>query len=145
MANLLYSATTADGKPREGFVEAASAREAREKLAAAGLTDIVLHQEIGIAQQGAATIAGLDPADLTRLAQFQLRLRAAPGLATVMKEVARRSAVWLVVDAALVAYGLWTERTLLAVVAALLFAFPFGRTAWLHRSADRYQELLKAF
>src|SRR2546423_3054726 len=118
MANLLYSAKTADGKPREGFVEAASAREAREKLAAAGLTGIVLHQEIGIAQQSTATVAGLDPADLTRLAQFQLRLRAAPGLATVLKEVARRSALWLVVDAALLAYGLATRRMPLAVVAA---------------------------
>jgi hypothetical protein len=145
MAKLLYSARTADGKASQGFVEADSARQARDKLAASGLRDIVLHQEVGIASQGGALAAGLDPVALAQLAQFQLRLRAAPGLKTVMAEIARRGAPWICGDLLLLAYGLWTGRMLPIVVALTLLAFPFVRAAWMHRHADRYQELLKAF
>jgi hypothetical protein len=145
MARLLYSAKTADGKSSKGFVDAGSAREARDKLAAAGLTDIVLHQEVGIAQQSVAATAGLDAADLARLAQFQLRLRSAPGLKTVLGEVARRGALWMGVDALILAYGLWTGRLLAVAVALALIVYPFARAIWAHRHADRYQDLLKAF
>lgn len=145
MAKLLYSAKTPDGKASQGYVDAGSAREARDKLAASGLQDIVLHQEVGIASQNGALTAGLDPVALAQLAQFQLRLRAAPGLKTVMGEIARRGAIWIGADLLLVAYGVVTGRMLPIVVALTLLAFPFVRAAWMHRHADRYQELIKAF
>lgn len=89
--------------------------------------------------------AGLDAAALAQLAQFHMRLRSAPGLKTVLSEVARRSAGWLAVDGLLLAYGLWSGRVLLVAVALALLVYPFARAAWLHRHADRYQELVKAF
>src|SRR5438105_9122533 len=144
MAKVLYSGKTPDGRPSQGFVEADSAREARDKLLASGLSDVVLHQEVGIAAQS-AELSGLDAAALAQLAQLKLRLRAAPGLGTVMTEVARRVAVWTAIDAALLLYGLWSGRLVLAVIAACLLAYPFARAAWAHRHADRYQELVKSF
>jgi len=147
MAKVLYSGKTPDGKPTQGFVDAGSAHEARDKLQASGLADIVLHQEVGIAnvsQQG-GDLSGLDATALAQLAQLRLRLRAAPGLGTIMKEVARRTAVWSAVDAALLLYGLASGRPVLAVIAACLLAYPFARATWAHRHADRYQELVKSF
>jgi len=89
--------------------------------------------------------AGLDATALAELAQFQMRLRSAPGLKTVLTEVARRSIVWLAVDGLLLAYGLWSGRALVVGVALALLLYPFARAAWLHRHADRYQDLVKAF
>jgi hypothetical protein len=147
MAKVLYSGKTADGKPSQGFVDAGSAREARDKLRAQGLADIVLHQEVGVANvsQQNGDLSGLDAAALAQLAQLRLRLRAAPGLGTVMKEVARRAAVWTAIDVALLLYGLGSGRPELAVIAACLLAYPFARAMWAHRHADRYQELVKSF
>ncbi|HEY2928935.1 hypothetical protein [Piscinibacter sp.] len=144
MAKLLYSARTADGQSTSGFVQAASARDARDQLVRAGLTDVVLHQEPAIGMEE-SQLAGLSPAATRQLAQFRLRLMRNPGLATVLQEVARRCTLWLVVDGVMLAWGLWSDRWLLVGAAVALLAFPFLATVWGFRHADRYQQLLKAY
>ena len=144
MAKLLYSARKADGQSTSGFVQATSACDARDRLTRAGLTEIVLHQEAAIGAEE-SQLAGLSAAATRQLAQFRLRLLRNPGLATVLKEVARRAAFWLVVDGVMFAWGLLSGRPLVMGVAVALMAYPLLATIWGLRHADRYQQLVKAY
>lgn len=143
MAKILYSATAADGSPTEGFVDAMSAASARDDLVRQGLRNVVLHQEPAI-PQAVAELAGLSKAEVRALAQFKLRLMQAPGLATVLVEVARVLRWLLLLDALLIVWALQTGRSdwvASLVIAALL---PFAYTLWRWRHAGRYDQLLKA-
>jgi hypothetical protein len=143
MAKILYSATAADGSKTEGFVDAMSAASARDDLVRQGLRDVVLHQEPAV-PQAASELDGLTRAQVRALAQFKLRLLRAPGLATVLAEVARQLRWLLLLDVLLIAWALQTGRS--AWVAGLVFAalLPFALTLWRWRHAGRYDQLLKA-
>ncbi len=144
MAKILYTATTADGDPTEGFVDAAGAREARDRLLAQGLRDVVLQQEAMLAQDP-AELAGLSEPQVQALARLNLRMRSDPALSTALLETARRSMWWLVADAVLVglAYSRGMTGTVLFGLAVALA--PFAMTAWGWRRVGRYQQLLRAF
>lgn len=143
MPKLLYSAKRADGSPAEGFVEAASAQSAHDDLARQGLHDIVLHQEITVPQD-AKELEGLSDRQVAELARFQLRLRAQPGLRTVLAEVMRKNRFWLAVDVAMFAWGVWSSRPLWMVVGAVLAVLPFALAVWQYRHAGRYQQVLRS-
>jgi len=143
MAQLLYSAKTADGRDRQGFVEADSARAARDQLRAQGLRQVVLHQEVAISQDE-ASLQGLSAADKAELAKLHLHFRERPGLLPLLQVVARKNRVWLVVDALLLAGGIWARSPALMLIAVALLALPFAPALWRYRHADRYQQLLKA-
>ncbi len=143
MAKILYSATAADGSPTEGFVDAMSAASARDDLVRQGLRNVVLHQEPAM-PQAASELQGLTKAQVRALAQFKLRVMRAPGLGTVLTEVARRLRWLLLIDALLILWAVYTGRTTWVaglIVAALL---PFVQTLWRWRHAGRYDQLLKA-
>lgn len=140
MAKLLYSATTADGHPTEGVVNAPSAVSAREQLEQQGLRQVVLREAPAA---GAAPAPG--PPERHDLAHFTRALQQAPTLQAVLLEQAQRSRFWLLADAGLVGYGVlrgdatWVAAGLLAAVAPLALA------AWNFRHAGRYQRLLRQF
>jgi len=142
VAQVLYSAKAADGSRAEGFIEAVTAQQARELLLQRGLRDIVLHQDMSSAGAGNGP-QGLTESEARALASFRIRAMRSPGLATVWAEVARRSWLWLLLDAALVAWGLWKPDLWVLVVGALLLVSPFAISAWNHRHAGRYRRLVQ--
>lgn len=144
MAKLLYSAQSADGQRTEGFVEAPSVQAALQQLQGLGLREVRLHQDLS-APQDETELRGLGDAQQRELARFKLQLLQAPGLRTVLAEVARRSRLWLAADAALVAYGLWRPDGLAVAVGLAAAALPFALTTWNFRHADRYQRFLRQF
>lgn len=144
MAKLLYTATQADGARTEGFVEATSAAAAREQLESRGFADVRLHQEIAVPQDE-AELRGLDERQLQELARFKLRLLQSPTLATALGEQLRRGRWWLLLDAALVVYGLWRGEWAWVAAGFAAALVPLALTAWNYRHADRYQRLIRQF
>lgn len=144
MAKILYSAVTARGQKTEGFVDAESAQAAREQLLARGFSEVVLHQELAMAQDP-ADLAGLSERQARDLARLNLRLRESPGLGTAMAETARRSLWWLIGDAVIIVAAWQMGLRGTVVVGLLAAAAPFAMTAWGWRRVDRYQQLVREF
>lgn len=142
MAKILYSAITAEGSKTEGFVDAPTALAAREQLHQQGLRDVVLHQEVAMAQDP-AELAGLSDKQAQELARFNLRLRENPGLSTALAETARRSKWWLLGDALIIALAWQMGLHSTVAVGLLAAAAPFALTAWGWRRVDSYQQLLR--
>jgi len=136
---ILYKARSIAGDDVTGFVDAPTAAAAVARLKGQGLVDVELHESPGIA-------AHHDDRDVesARQAAFLLRVRARPGLATVLGEVARRSRGWIAIDIALVAAGVaFREPGLFAagVVGGLL---TFGVPTWRHRRVRWFDRFLRA-
>lgn len=144
MGHLLYSAKDSRGEAVQGFVEAKSALEARQQLAARGLADIVLHQEATIATE-AGEVAGLGQAQLRELARIRIALMQRPGLWPVLLEVARANRWWILADVAIIAGGLWSDSGWLVATGAFLALLPFGVSLWSYRHSGRYTALLRSF
>lgn len=144
MPHLLYSAKGRDGKPVEGFVEAPSTVEARERLVAQGLADVVLHQDATISTD-ASRLAGLGAKEQRELARLSISAMARPGLGPLLVEVARGNAIWIAIDVGLIAWGAYTGNWLLLGIGAVLAVLPFGMATWQYRHGGRYNALLKAF
>jgi hypothetical protein len=144
MAKLLYSAVGSDGKPTEGFVEAATVQEARERLESEGLTKVVMYSAPDYPVDE-SEVAGLGDRDLRELARVRLALMSRPGLIPAMQEMARRQVVWLGLGAAMAAYGAYSGSTgwLWTGIAAVLL--PFAFLVWQWRHVGRHNQLLKAF
>lgn len=140
MAKLIYSATTADGNPTEGVVNAPSVVSAREQLEQQGLRQVVLREEPAA---GAASESG--PAPPHDLAGFAHALRLAPTLPSVLVEQAQRSRLWLLADAGLVGYGVLRGDLTWIAAGVLAAAAPLALTAWNFRHAGRYERLLRQF
>lgn len=144
MAHLLYSAKDGEGRPVEGFVEAATTADARRELQARGLGGIVLHQEATMGTD-AGDLAGLDPAQARELARIRIASMQRPGVLPLLGEVARNNRGWIAFDAALFAWGAYVgSRWLLASSAALL-VLPFAIALWQYRHGGRYLALIKSF
>jgi tetratricopeptide (TPR) repeat protein len=144
MPKLLYSARTPDGKQKSGWVEATTAQQAVADLSAAGLTDIQLHEAPATAALRTHRESLLGPG-AERMAAFELRVRAKPGLRTVLAEVARQSRAWLVVDVAIIAWGAFRASASTMAFGFFLAVLPFALTAWKHRHARHYNELMRAY
>lgn len=142
MAKILYSAVTVEGSKTEGFVDAPTAQAAREQLHQQGLRDVVLHQEVAMAQDP-AELAGLSDKQAQELARFNLRLRENPGLSTALAETARRSKWWLLGDALIIAVAWQMGLYSTVAVGLLAAAAPFALTTWGWRRVDSYQQLLR--
>lgn len=142
MSRILYRAKSARGADVADYVEAASAVEARDKLAAAGMTDIVLLQSPDIAALSNAPLPGL-----TQKQQARLRadLMEKPGLATALRGMIRINRVGLFVVFVLLVLGVWRQNLPLLAIAATLLLLPFGIFFWKRRHLDRYQRLMKAY
>ena len=144
MPNFLYSATDANGKPVQGFIEGAGSRHAFDALQAQGMADIKLHQEAAFASKE-PEIAGLTKAQVSELARLRLDAMRSPGLWPLLKSVARINRKWLSIDALLFASGIYLGSTTMMVLAAIAATFPFAWAAWHYRHGDRYVELIKSY
>lgn len=145
MAKLLYSAMSADGTRTEGVVNAPSAVAAREQLEQQGLRQVELRPES--APPGPpAPPSGVDLLQRDALTHLRQHLeQPAPGLQQVLARQARRAAVWLLADAALVVYGLSSGQPVWVAAGVLAAAAPMALTAWQFRHADRHQRLLRHY
>ena len=144
MAHLLYSAEDAQGKAVQGFVEAASASEARAQLLARGLTAVVLHQETTVST-AASELAGLSEAEATELARLRVAAIEQPGFGGLLLGIARVNRVWIACDLALVAWGLWSSSRWAVVVGTVVALLPFAIGIWNYRHGGRYNALIKSF
>lgn len=144
MAQLLYSAKDSEGKPVQGFVDAASVAEAREQLLARGLADVVMHQDTTVATDPKA-LEGLGPKQLRELARISIAAMRQPGLMPVLVETAKANRWWLLLDLGFFAWGVLTASPWLMAGGLVLAALPFALAAWQYRHGDRYNALLKAF
>ena len=143
MAKILYSATGADGRSVDGFVEAAGMAEARAQLQAKGLREVRFHQE-AVAATDDAALRGLSERQVAQLAAQMVRIRANPSTATVLAETARANRTWLLIDVVLLAALLWGARYGMAAVIALIGLLPFGLALFNARALGRYNALLKS-
>lgn len=144
MPKLLYSAAGADGKPTEGFVEAATVQEARQRLEGQGLTQVVLYSAPDYPVEE-SEVAGLGDKELRELARVRLALMMRPGLMPALLELVRRQYPWLGLGAAVALYGAYAGSNgwLWTGVAAVLL--PFAFLLWQWRHVGRHNQLLKAF
>jgi hypothetical protein len=144
MTQLLYSAKDQRGRNKAGLIDAASAGDALEKLRAAGLTEIELHDEPSAAAQRTDRL-GLSEKEAARLAEFELRVRRELGLAPVLAEVARRGWLWIAVVSAVTLWALLAQHPVVAGIGAVLLGLTFGLPAWGFRHARNYDRLMRAF
>ena len=143
MKKLLYSARDADGKPCQAYVDAASNEEARRKLAALGLREVVLHDDAFIAGQR-DELAALAPDELAKLAAFELGVRKhGSDTAGFLKQVLRRNRTALWIGLALTVWGL--ERGDFFLTAGGLLTLGTGPviSLWNYRQVGRYNRLLR--
>lgn len=145
MGHLLYSARDRHGKPVEGFVEAASAHAAREQLAGGGMTEIVLHQDPALGGTDARYLEGLNPRQQRELARVSLSAMRSPGLLGTLRDVAYVNRWWLLIDLAVLAWGIVSGSRWLVLTGAVLLAWPFAVALWTWRHSGRYNALLRAF
>lgn len=145
MAQVLYSAKDRQGKAVDGFVEAVSARAAREQLENAGLTQIVLHQDPALGGTDARQLEGLNPAQLRDLARISIAAMRRPGLVSLLRDVAWLNRWWLAVDLGLIAWGIVGDTLWPLLTGAILFLWPFVAAIWNYRHSGRYNALLRAF
>jgi hypothetical protein len=144
LAHLLYSARDREGKPVQGFVEAASTAQARQQLLAQGLADIVLHQDATVSTDP-ESLKGLKPEQLRELARVTLAARGKPGLLPLLGQVARGNRGWILFDLALAGWGVATGSRWLVTFGVGLAALPFAMAAWQYRHGGRYTALVKAY
>ena len=144
MARILYSAKKSDGSAAQGFVDAPDMASARDKLMASGLVEVAFHQEL-VVSEDQAMLSGLSEKQQSAFAKFRLDLSKKPGLHTVLRESARQLRFWMAFDSCLLAWGLWSNDAFFAIVGFLFLVLPFVKVVWLHRHADRYDAMLRAF
>jgi hypothetical protein len=144
VAHLLYSAKDREGKPVQGFVDAASVAAGREQLRARGLADVVMHQDTTVATDPKA-LEGLGPKELRELARISIAAMQQPGLGPVLKQTARVNIWWLLLDVGFIVWGVLSASPWLIAGGAVLAVLPFALAAWQYRHGDRYNALLKAF
>ena len=142
MSRILYRAKFARGADVADCVEAASAVELRDKLATAGMTDIVLLQSPDIAALSNAPLPGLTQ---KRQARLRADLMDKPGLATALRGMIRINRVGLLIVFVLLVLSVWRQNLPLLAIAATLLLLPFGIFFWKRRHRDRYQSLMKAY
>ena len=143
MAQILFTAINAEGRESRGMVEADGVAQAREQLVARGLRNVRLHQEASFALDVNA-LAASSGGDPQRVAAMALRFIEKPGLATLMREVARGWAWPLGVLAVVAGYAHWHRATAWAALLTALALLPFAVAAWQHRRARDHDRLLRA-
>lgn len=143
MKKLLYSAQDGDGHACQGYVEAASNEEARAKLQASGLRDVVLHDDAFIAT-AREDLAALSPQELARLAAFELGVRKhgsdTPGF---LRQVFRRNRHVVWVGLALAIWGLERGDILMTASGVLTLGTAPLISLWNYRRVGRYNQLLR--
>lgn len=144
MARLLYSATTADGHPTEGQVNAPSAVAARELLERQGLRQVQLQLAAPVSQQPGPA-ADPELRQQQGLAAFKHQLRQVPTLRATLAAHARRGLPWLGAAAALFVYGLVQGQAGWLALALLCAAGPFVPLLWATGGAGREQRLMRQF
>lgn len=144
MPKLLYSATGADGKPTEGFVDAATVQDARGQLEARGLTQVVMYSAPGYAIDE-SEVFGLGDRELRELAKLRLAVMARPGLVPALLEMVRRQAIWLGLGVAVALYGASADKPVWTWVGIGAVALPFAVMLWQWRHVGRHDQMLKAF
>jgi hypothetical protein len=145
LAHLLYSAKDRDGKAIQGFVEDASNLEARQRLLADGMTEVVLHQDPAIGATDPKQLQGLNAKQLREFARVAIGAMEKPGVATLLRDVVVVNRWWLAFGLALLAIGIVFRSPWLVVFSAALALFPFALALWSFRHGGRYIALVKAF
>ena len=143
MPKILYKATNADGAEVTGFVDAPTAQDAVAQLKASGLVDIELHDSPGNAATRTDRVLKND-AQAALLAAFELKVRARPGLRTLLAEVTRRARWFILAAVALIVVGLASDSTWPIVLGVATLAITFGVPVWTHRYSRYFSRLLQA-
>ena len=143
MPKILYKATNSTGAEVTGYVDASTAQEAVARLKASGLVDIELHESPGNAATRTHRTAK-NEAEAARMAAFELKVRARPGLKTLLTEVTRRARWFILAAVALIVAGLAAGMAWPAVLGGALLAATFGLPAWSHRYSRYFQRLQQA-
>jgi hypothetical protein len=143
MAQILYTATDADGQPQSGMVEAAGVAQARDLLVQRGLSQVQIQQEAAFTMDVNAMAASsqLDPQQLAAMA---LRFIARPGVWTLLREVARGSLAFVLGFAAMAGYAVWKGAPLWAAAAGAVALAPFTWALWKYRRTRAYDQLVRA-
>ena len=143
MAQILYRATDAQGKPASGMIDADGVAQARDLLQARGLRDSRLMQEVAFGGDVKAISAstGVDAQEVARMA---MRFLEKPGFVSVMHEVWRGSRLSTLGSSALAAFALWRGAPGWAAAASAVAVLPFVLAAWSHRRARDYEQFLRA-
>ena len=143
MPKILYKAMNAGGAEVTGYVDAPTAQDAVAQLKASGLVDVELHDSPGNAATRTDRVMKND-SQAARLAAFELKVRARPGLKTLLAEVTRR-ARWLILAAVgLVVAGLASHRAWAALLGGAVLAATYGVPVWSHRYSRYFSRMLQA-
>ena len=143
MPHILYKARNAAGDEVTGYVDAATAQEAVTRLKASELADIELHESPGNAATRTDRGA-MNAARAAQMAAFELKVRARPGLRTLLVEVARRARWSLLAAASLIVAGLASRLAWPALVGGAALVIIFGLPLWTHRHSRWFKRMLEA-
>lgn len=143
MAKLLYSAIGKDGAKTQGFVDAASAQDARARLEAQGLREVQLHQ--GTSTPTEIDVAALSATQQADLARLHLELAASPTLATALRGAWRNQWWWNLSGVLATGVAFWHGAVGWGVALAVLTLLPFLLVAWAWRISGRYLAMIRAF
>ena len=143
MPKILYKAMNADGAEVTGYVDAPTAQDAVAQLKASGLANIELHESPGNAATRTDRVVKND-SQAARLAAFELKVRARPGLRTLLTEVARRARWFILAAAALVVAGLASDGAWPILLGGVVLAITFGLPVWSHRYSRYFNRMLQA-
>ena len=143
MPNILYKARNDVGAEVTGYVDATTAQDAVARLKASGLVDIELHESPGHAATRTQR-AALSDTRAAQMAAFELKVRARPGLRTLLAEVTRRARWLIVAAAALIVAAPVSGQAWPALLGVAVLAVTFGLPAWNHRYSRYFRRLLQA-
>lgn len=143
MTKILYQAKSPDGKPVAAFVDARTVQEAKQRLLAQGLTDIVFLQEPTTTALSQGLIPD-DPQQQRAYAELRARVQQDPRKSASLVRVASGNVQLLVASGVLLLISLWRGNFYLAAAAVIVLLLPFALFFWKIRHLDRYQQLLRA-
>lgn len=143
MPQILYKARNGAGAEVTGYVDASTAQQAIARLKASGLADIELHESPGDAATRTHRTT-MNEAQAARMAAFELKVRARPGLKTVLAEVTLRARWFILAAVALIVAGLASGLAWPVVLGGAALAATFGFPAWSHRYSRYFGRLLQA-
>ncbi|MCG8312558.1 MAG: hypothetical protein MI976_05030 [Pseudomonadales bacterium] len=144
MKKIPYSATTKAGKEKNGFVTAASNKDALKALNDQGYTNIKLHDDSSTAFRR-EDLDGLSERELEQIAKLEIKARTRTSLVTCLIETIRLNWIIVVLGIGLSMWGYTDQSSVLLVIGlAVTLSMPL-LTTWNYRTVTGYNNLLNSF
>ncbi len=137
---ILYSGVDRDNKPKNGYVEAENNREALQILKKEGVSDIRLHDD-GLYASYRNELEDLSDKELERTAQFEIECRYNLNIFGFLKEVLRKNIFILLAGAGVIAWGIYSNSTIIILVGILLMLSMPVFSLWNYRHVNNYNRL----